>query len=75
MGLRRNGSLFVALTPERQAAYERKAASVEAEGIRTEFPSAAEMREMAPDMDTSALAGGLFVHGDGYLNPAKCALA
>lgn len=75
MGLRRNGSLFVALTPERQAAYERKAASAGAEGIATEFPSHAEMRAMAPDMETSELAGGLYVHGDGYLDPGKCARA
>ncbi|MBT3269721.1 FAD-dependent oxidoreductase [Candidatus Poribacteria bacterium] len=75
MGLRRNGSLFVALTPERQAAYERKAASVRDEGITTEFPSAADMRAMAPDMDTSEIVGGLYVNGDGYLDPRKCAQA
>ncbi|MAF12054.1 hypothetical protein CMK11_16545 [Candidatus Poribacteria bacterium] len=75
MGLRRNGSLFVALTPERQAAYERKAASVREEGIATEFPSAAEMRALAPDMDTSEIVGGLYVPSDGYLDPRKCAQA
>jgi 4-methylaminobutanoate oxidase (formaldehyde-forming) len=33
------------------------------------------MREMAPDMDTSELVGGLYVHGDGYVYPDKCARA
>ncbi len=75
MGLRRNGSLFVSLTPERQAAYERKAESVRGEGIHTEFPSHAAMRQLAPDMDTSDIVGGLYVDGDGYLDPAKCARA
>ena len=74
-GLRRPGSLLVALTDERMESYERHLARAGQNAVRAEFLSHAEMERLVPAMDVSQLKGGYFVHGDGYVEPRQCALA
>lgn len=74
-GLRQNGSLLVALTPERMAAFEQQVKLAKKNGVDAKFISQAEMRRLAPALDTSEIMGGFFVSRDGHLDPRACALA
>ena len=72
-GLRRPGSLMVALTDERMDAYRQQVAQANQNGVEASFVSNTEMQRLAPAMDVSQLKGGYFVPGDGYLDPRQCA--
>jgi 4-methylaminobutanoate oxidase (formaldehyde-forming) len=72
-GLKRTGSLLVALTDERMDAYRRQVEAANANNVPAEFVSHAEMQRLAPALDVSRLKGGYFVPGDGYLDPQHCA--
>jgi glycine/D-amino acid oxidase-like deaminating enzyme len=72
-GLRRTGSLLVALTPARMEAYHRQVQAAQNNGVDAAFVSQAEMRRLAPGMDVSKLEGGYYVHGDGYIDPRRFA--
>ncbi len=74
-GLRRTGSLLVALTPERMQAYRHQVARANENGVEAVFVSHAEMARLAPAMDVNQLEGGYFVPGDGHLDPQQCARA
>ncbi len=74
-GLRRTGSLMVALTPERMDAYARQIERSHRNGIEADFVSHAEMARLAPALDVTQIEGGYFVPNDGYLDPHQCALA
>lgn len=73
LGLRRPGSLMIALTEARMEAYARQVESGRQNGLDAQFVSHQEMERLAPHMDTSSLAGGFVVAGDGYVDPALCA--
>ncbi len=75
LGLRRPGSLQVALTPERMEAYGRQVELAVANGVDAAFVSDDEMLRLAPALDVARLLGGYFVAGDGYVDPRRCALA
>ncbi len=74
-GLRQTGSLILALTPERMAYCERQVEEAQRNGVAAEFVSTTEMARLAPALDTTGIAGGYFVAGDGYLDPQQCAQA
>ena len=74
-GLRRPGSLLVALTPERMAAYEGYLERARGNGIEAGFVSHEEMERLCPGLDVSRLEGGYYVAGDGYVDPGQCARA
>ena len=74
-GLRRPGSLLVALTDARMEAYERHLARAHQNDVKAEFVSHTEMQRLVPAMDVSQLKGGYFIDGDGYVEPRQCALA
>ena len=74
-GLRRPGSLLVALTPERMAAYEGLIERARASGVEAAFVSRGEMERLCPGMDVSRLEGGCYITGDGYVDPGRCARA
>ena len=73
LGLRRPGSLMVALTAERMEAYQRQVESARDNGVEAQFVSHQEMEHLAPHMNVSALEGGFIVSGDGYVDPGLCA--
>ena len=74
-GLRRPGSLLVALTPERMAAYEGLIDRARASGVEAAFVSRGEMERLCPGMDVARLEGGCYITGDGYVDPGRCARA
>ncbi len=74
-GLRRPGSLLVALTPERMAAYEGLIERARASGVEAAFVSQGEMERLCPGMDVARLEGGCYITGDGYVDPGRCARA
>ena len=74
-GLRRPGSLLVAMTPERMAAYEGLLERARANGVDAAFVSRGEIERLCPGLDVSRLEGGCFVTGDGYVDPGRCARA
>jgi glycine/D-amino acid oxidase-like deaminating enzyme len=73
LGLRRPGSLLVALTEARMEAYARLVENGRNNGLEAEFVSNQEMERLAPHMNVSALSGGFIVAGDGYVDPGLCA--
>ena len=75
LGLRRTGSLMVALTPERMEAYARQVELAVQNNVDAAFVSHDEMKRLSPALDVSKLEGGFFVAGDGYVEPQKCARA
>ena len=74
-GLRRPGSLLVALTPERMAAYEGLIDRARASGVEAAFVSRGEMERLCPGMDVARLEGCCYITGDGYVDPGRCARA
>ncbi len=74
-GLRRPGSLLVALTPERMAAYEGLLERAGASGVEAAFVSRGEMERLSPGLDIARLEGGCYITGDGYVDPGRCARA
>ena len=75
LGLRRTGSLMVALTRERMEAYTRQVDLAVQNNVNAAFVSHDEMKRLSPALDVSKLEGGFFVAGDGYVEPQKCARA
>jgi sarcosine dehydrogenase len=74
-GFRQTGSLMVALNAQRMDAYEKQVELAHQNGVDADFVSHAEMKRLAPAMDTSQVVGGYFVPQDGYVNPGRCAHA
>jgi 4-methylaminobutanoate oxidase (formaldehyde-forming) len=74
-GLVRCGSLFVALTAERLAYFEKQIAAGRAHGLRVDSLRPQEMLELVPGLDLAPIKGGYFVHGDGYLDSVQAARA
>lgn len=74
-GLRRPGSLLIALTSQRMEAYERQIDLAGRSGVEAAFVSHEEMKRLCPAMDVSQVEGGVFVTGDGYVDPGRCARA
>ena len=73
LGLRRPGSLMVALTEARMEVYARQVENGRHNGLDAQFVSQQEMERLAPHMNAAALAGGFLVPGDGYVDPGLCA--
>lgn len=74
-GIQTPGSLHLALCRERIAAFEKQVETATNQGIGFEFVSDTFIRQRAPSIDTSAIEGAIYVHGDGYVNAHQTALA
>jgi 4-methylaminobutanoate oxidase (formaldehyde-forming) len=74
-GLRRTGSLMVALTEQRMEAFADQVRRARANGVAASFVAHAEMQRLVPALEVSQVAGGYFVEGDGYVDPRQCAQA
>src|SRR4030095_9229402 len=68
-GWKRCGSLNVAKTPERLQLMTRQMARAKSFGIAFDFISPAEAARIAPILRTDALAGAVWIPGDGKANP------
>lgn len=74
-GIQTPGSLHLALCRERIAAFEKQVETATSQDIGFEFVSDTFIRQRAPSIDTSAIEGAIYVHGDGYVNAHQTALA
>jgi len=74
-GFVRSGSLHVATTAERMAAFRRTVEGVRRLGVAAEEVDLVRARELVPRLNTAALAGAVFVPGDGYVDAPRCARA
>ncbi|MDE2790646.1 MAG: FAD-dependent oxidoreductase [Paracoccaceae bacterium] len=74
-GLRRNGSITVALTPERREEIFRQAAMARAFDVEVEEISPAEVARRVPHLNTADVLAGVWLPRDGQGDPANIALA
>ena len=74
-GLRRNGSITVALTPERREEIFRQAAMARAFDVEVEEISPTEVARRVPHLNTADVLAGVWLPRDGQGDPANIALA
>jgi glycine cleavage system T protein len=74
-GIRRNGSITVALTSDRMEEVRRQAALARSFDIEVHEISPAEIGERYPHLNLSGVVGGVFLPGDGQCDPANVAMA
>ena len=74
-GFRRCGGVTVARTQDRLTQLRRTAATAEAFGLDCELITPAQARDRYPVLETSDLAGALWLPGDGRANPADLTAA
>ncbi len=74
-GMRRNGSISVALTADRREELYRQATLARALGVEVHEISPAEVKELYPHLETSDIAGAVHIPGDGQCDPANIAMA
>ncbi|MEO1694724.1 MAG: FAD-dependent oxidoreductase, partial [Pseudomonadota bacterium] len=74
-GMKRNGSMTVALTPARMEEIRRQASLARVLDIEVEELNPAECRAHYPHLETKDVVGGAFIPGDGQCDPANVAMA
>jgi len=68
-GFKQNGSYSVALTEARFEEFRRGASMAKNFGLDVQVVSAGEVRERLPHLATHEVTGGVFLPGDGQVNP------
>lgn len=74
-GLKRNGSITVALTEERREEIYRQAALARAFGVEAEAITPSEAGALYPHLNIEGVVGAVHLPGDGQADPANIALA
>ena len=74
-GLRRTGSITLALTESRREEILRQASLARAFDVEAEEIDEAQVRSLYPHVNTSGMSGAVFLPGDGQADPANIALA
>jgi glycine cleavage system T protein len=74
-GIKRNGSITVALTPDRMEEVRRQAALARAFAVEVHEIGPTEIKERYPHLNTDGVVGGVFLPGDGQCDPANVAMA
>ena len=74
-GLKRNGSLLLALSAEREDEVRRLTAAVNMNGLEAHVLSPAECAELYPGLNVSDVRIGSYIPRDGQADPANVALA
>ncbi|MCP5085812.1 MAG: FAD-dependent oxidoreductase [Rhodobacteraceae bacterium] len=68
-GFKQNGTLAIGRNKDRVHEMSRRASLAKSFGIETHTLSPSETKEMYPALDQDFIEGGLFIPGDGQLNP------
>ncbi len=68
-GFKQNGSVSVALTDARFEEFRRGASMAKNFGLEVQVISAGEVKERLPHLATHEVTGGVFLPGDGQVNP------
>lgn len=74
-GLKRVGSMTVALTPDRMQEILRQATIARIFGVDVEEISPAQVKELYPHLNTDGVIGGVHLPGDGQCDPANITMA
>ncbi|MGS1097223.1 GcvT family protein (plasmid) [Aquamicrobium terrae] len=74
-GMRQNGSITVALTPERKEEIYRQATLARAFDVEVHEISRREVKDLYPHLDISDVVGAVHLPGDGQCDPANIAMA
>lgn len=74
-GLKRNGSLLIAKSAEKEQEVRRLASSVNMNGLDAHMLSPSECADLYPGLNTSDLRCGMFIPRDGQADPANVAHA
>ncbi|MGI9482181.1 MAG: GcvT family protein [Hyphomicrobiales bacterium] len=74
-GFKQSGSLSVAVTEPRFEEFKRGASMARNFGLHIDVLTADEIKERAPHLNISDVAGGLWLPGDGQTNPIDTTLA
>lgn len=74
-GIKRNGSISVALTGERHEELLRTASMARAFGVEVEEISATEIKNRYPHVETGDVVGGVWLPTDGQGDPANIAMS
>jgi 4-methylaminobutanoate oxidase (formaldehyde-forming) len=74
-GLRRVGSLSVALTADRHHELLRQATLARAFGVEVHEKTASEIKALYPHLEVGDVVGGVHLPGDGQCDPANIAMA
>ena len=74
-GFKRNGSITVALTEDRQEELLRQASMAQAFGVEVEAITPSEVAARYPHLNTADVVGGVFLDKDGQGDPSNIALA
>lgn len=74
-GFKQNGSVAVALSPERLEELQRTGAMGRAFGVEAEFLSPAQVLDKYPLLDGRGVVGGLWTPNDGQTNPIDTTMA
>ena len=74
-GYRENGALYIATNPIRHELLKRQASASKHMGVRVDLLTAAEAKERWPLLFVDDVLGGVFIHGNGQVNPLDAAMA
>jgi glycine cleavage system aminomethyltransferase T/glycine/D-amino acid oxidase-like deaminating enzyme len=74
-GYRENGALYIATNPMRHELLKRQASASKHMGVRVDPLTAGEVQERWPLLNVEDVLGGVFIHGNGQVNPLDAAMA
>jgi 4-methylaminobutanoate oxidase (formaldehyde-forming) len=74
-GYRENGGLYIATNPIRHELLKRQASAAQHMGVRVDALTTDEVKERWPLLRVDDVLGGVFIHGNGQVNPLDAAMA
>jgi glycine cleavage system aminomethyltransferase T/glycine/D-amino acid oxidase-like deaminating enzyme len=74
-GYRENGGLYIATSPIRLELLMRQASASKHMGVRIDPLTTREVKERWPLLNVDDVLGGVFIHGNGQVNPLDAAMA
>ncbi|HVW68876.1 MAG TPA: FAD-dependent oxidoreductase, partial [Steroidobacteraceae bacterium] len=74
-GYRENGALYIATNPVRHELLLRQASAAKHMGVRVDPLTPGEVKERWPLLYVDDVLGGVFIHGNGQVNPLDAAMA
>ena len=74
-GYRENGGLYIATNPIRLELLMRQASASKHMGVRIDPLTTREVKERWPLLNVDDVLGGVFIHGNGQVNPLDAAMA
>ncbi len=74
-GYRENGALYIATNPIRHELLRRQSSASQHMGVRVDALNAGEVKERWPLLHVDDVLGGVFIHGNGQVNPLDATMA